>query len=259
MRRIPLTPPTSQTWKRWINACEKASKILAEDVQNGEKPSFKEGLYKRKSIKTSFFFSKEDPFYGKCAYCETYITDFQRGDIEHFRPKAAVANEVDEPISHPGYYWLAYDWQNLLPSCTVCNQPTTVGGKKIGKHNRFPVIDQHAQAPNEVDTEQPLLINPASPKDDDDPSKHLAIDIDTGLMIPLTERGRMCIEIFGLNQRDQLIEERRRATREAILLLQQLAKGDDPKIFEEVKSIVQGKRSYTMASLSVLKKAIDGS
>ncbi len=259
MRKITLTPPTSQIWKRWINACEKTSKTLAEDVQKGEKPSFNENLYKRKSIKGSFFFSKEDPFYGKCAYCETYIADFQRGDVEHFRPKAAVANEVDEPIQHSGYYWLAYDWQNLLPSCTVCNQPTTVGGKKIGKHNRFPVIGQHAQAPDEVEAERPLLINPTSSKDDDDPSKHLAVDIDTGLMIPLTERGRMCIAIFGLNQRDQLIEERRRAIREATLLLQQLAKGDNPKTIEEVQSIVQGKRSYTMASLAVLAKAIDGS
>jgi uncharacterized protein (TIGR02646 family) len=258
MRKINLTPPTSQTWKRWINDCEKTSKTLAEAVQKGEKPSFNEGLYKRKSIKTSFFFSKEDPFYGKCAYCETYIADFQRGDIEHFRPKAAVANEIDEPIQHSGYYWLAYDWQNLLPSCTICNQPTSVGGKKIGKHNRFPVIGQHAQAPNEVDAEHPLLINPASPKDDDDPSKHLAIDIDTGLMIPLTERGRMCIEIFGLNQRDQLIEERKRAVDQAILLIQQLEKGNDSTTLEKIKAIQQGKRSYTMASLSVFKKAIGG-
>jgi hypothetical protein len=258
MRKINLTPPTSQTWKRWINDCEKTSKTLAEAVQKGEKPNFNEGLYKRKSIKTSFFFSKEDPFYGKCAYCETYIADFQRGDIEHFRPKAAVANEVDEPIQHPGYYWLVYDWQNLLPSCAVCNQPTSVGGKKIGKHNRFPVIGQHAQAPNEVDSEQPLLINPASPKDDDDPSKHLAIDIGTGLMIPLTERGRMCIEIFGLNQRDQLIEERKRAIDQAILLIQQLDKGNDSTTLEKIKAIQQGKRSYTMASLSVFKKAIGG-
>ncbi len=258
MRKIALTPPTSQIWKRWINDCEKTSKALAEAVQKGGKLNFNENLYKRKSIKGSFFFSKEEPFYGKCAYCETYIADFQRGDIEHFRPKGAVANEVDEPVLHPGYYWLAYDWQNLLPSCTVCNQPTSVGGKKIGKHNRFPVIGQHAQAPNEVDAERPLLINPASSQDDDNPSKHLAIDIATGIMIPLSERGRMCIEIFGLNLRDQLVEDRKRAIDQAILLLLQLDKGDDSTTLEKIKSIMQGKRSYTMASLAVLAKAKGG-
>jgi hypothetical protein len=274
MRKIILAAPASQKWKRWISDCEKASKALAEVVQNGEKPSFNEKLYKRKSIKDDFFFGKESPFYGKCAYCETYIADFQHGDIEHFRPKAAVANELDEPIFqrdqqgilaldengqpilHSGYYWLAYDWQNLLPSCTVCNQPKLVGGKKIGKHNRFPVIGQHAQASGEVEAECPLLINPTSLQDNDDPSKHLAIDIDTGLMIPLSERGQMCIEIFGLNQRDQLVQERRRAIREATLLLLHLAKGDDPNTLEEIKSIVIGKRSYTMASLAVLSKAL---
>ncbi len=276
MRKVDLTPPASQKWMRWTSDCEKASKTLVEAVQNGQKPSFNENLYKRKSIKNDLFFSKESPFYGKCAYCETNIVDFQRGDIEHFRPKAAVANEIDEPvflqdhqgkpsqdkngqpISHPGYYWLAYDWQNLLPSCTVCNQATTVGDKKIGKHNRFPVIGKHAQAPNEVDAERALLINPASPQDNDDPSKHLAIDIATGLMIPLSERGRMCIEIFGLNLRDQLVEERKRAIREAILLLMQLEKENDSKTLEEIKAIMQGKRSYTMASRSVLTKAISG-
>lgn len=277
MRKIDLTPPASPTWKRWIDDCEKASKTLADAVQNGEKLSFNEKLYKRKSIKDKFFVSGESPFYGKCAYCEDNIFGSQRGDIEHFRPKAAVANEIDEPvflqdqqgkpsqdkngqpIPHPGYYWLAYDWQNLLPSCTFCNQATTVEDKKIGKHNRFPVIGQHAQAPNEVESERPLLINPASLQDDDDPSKHLAIDIATGLMIPLSDRGRMCIEIFGLNVRDHLVKGRRRAIREARLFLKEIKEGNvSNTTFEDIKFTLQGKYSYTMASLailSVLKKS----
>jgi hypothetical protein len=280
MRKINLTPPASPTWKRWINDCEKASKTLAEAVQNGEKPNFNENLYKRKSIKNEFFFSGESPFYGKCAYCEDNIVGSHRGDIEHFRPKAAVTNEIDEPVFlqdqhnkpsqdkngqpllHPGYYWLAYDWQNLLPSCTVCNQATIVGDKKIGKHNRFPVVGQHAQVPNEVDAECPLLINPASLQDDDDPSKHLAIDLATGLMIPLSGRGQMCIEILGLNLRDHLVKGRKRAIREARLFLKELKEGNvSNTTFEDIKATLQGKCSYTMASLailSVLTKVIDG-
>jgi hypothetical protein len=41
-------------------------------------------------------------------------------------------------------------------------------------------------------------------------------------------------------------------------LVQQLDKGNDPTTFEKIKAIQQGKRSYTMASLSVLAKAKGG-
>ncbi|MEF9674035.1 hypothetical protein QNM99_25505 [Pseudomonas sp. PCH446] len=39
-------------------------------------------------------------------------------DVEHYRPKGAVS----EDASHPGYWWVAMDWDNLLPSCIDCNR-----------------------------------------------------------------------------------------------------------------------------------------
>src|SRR3954454_1457494 len=59
----------------------------------------------------------EELFHRKCAYCEisTARVDWE---VEHYRPKGRVA----ERQGHPGYYWLAYDWDNLFPSCTFCNQ-----------------------------------------------------------------------------------------------------------------------------------------
>lgn len=45
----------------------------------------------------------------KCAYCETPTRIVSYGDIEHFRPKSV-------------YWWLAYSYENYLPSCTSCNQ-----------------------------------------------------------------------------------------------------------------------------------------
>ena len=162
MRRIELQPLNTQSWKLWLNACKKETQELIESVDRGEKPEFKSTLYGRRSIKKNYFASKDAPFYGKCAYCESYITDFQHGDIEHFRPKGGITDENDnqvvlkddrgnptldatgEPKPHPGYYWLAYNWQNLLPSCAICNQPSSAGSKKIGKHNRFPVGGNHA-------------------------------------------------------------------------------------------------------------------
>src|SRR5579872_571430 len=61
----------------------------------------------------------------KCAYCERIC----KADIEHYRPKKAV----DEEAQHPGYYWLCYEWSNLLPSCITCN-------REGSKHNHFPVL-----------------------------------------------------------------------------------------------------------------------
>jgi len=60
-------------------------------------------------------------YHSKCAYCETFCT----AEIEHYRPKKGV---VGLAKSHNGYYWLAYEWTNLLPSCTYCNAR---GGKGI--------------------------------------------------------------------------------------------------------------------------------
>ena len=55
-------------------------------------------------------------FRWKCAYCEGSV---QKGtlEVEHYRPKAAVAG-----CFHGGYWWLAWTWSNLLPTCPGCNK-----------------------------------------------------------------------------------------------------------------------------------------
>jgi len=55
-------------------------------------------------------------FHHKCAYCEKKI---EKGffEVEHYRPKAAA---IGDP--HPGYWWLALNWDNLLPTCPGCNK-----------------------------------------------------------------------------------------------------------------------------------------
>jgi 5-methylcytosine-specific restriction endonuclease McrA len=127
---------------------------LAQQVARGEKPVVSD-LYKRKSIKDDYFIAAGPPFYGKCAYCEAPIRDYQPGDVEHFRPKAGVSDEngqavflFDEegqvqvgadgkPVEHPGYYWLAYEWTNLLPACAKCNQTGVRQGRRVGKQLVF--------------------------------------------------------------------------------------------------------------------------
>ena len=68
----------------------------------------------------------------KCAYCERHC----KAEIEHYRPKAGIS----EDGTHPGYYWLCYEWSNLLPSCHECNASG-------GKMNQFPVRGPRVTTP----------------------------------------------------------------------------------------------------------------
>ena len=84
----------------------------------------------------------EKLFNFKCAYCERDLSP--PWDVEHFRPKGRVA----ERREHPGYYWLAYEWTNLYPSCQNCNQrrkdqpvwgnADLTPGPAAGKLDQFP-------------------------------------------------------------------------------------------------------------------------
>src|SRR5260370_20134326 len=88
-------------------------------------------------------------FSGKCAYCESEFTSVAWGDVEHYRPKRGVTGE-----NHAGYYWLAYEPRNLLPSCQKCNQGN-------GKRNYFPVAGVRAErSEDDLAAELPLLLNP---------------------------------------------------------------------------------------------------
>jgi hypothetical protein len=136
----------------------------------------------------------------------------------------------------------------------ICNQPTTIGEQKIGKHNRFPAIGRHARTPKEVEHEQPLLINPASGDPEDDPEKHLAVDVEIGLLIGLTDRGKKCIEILGLNTRDQLVDGRLSRCRDVRALLVEVICRPERRQEAKNKLIAMrsGERSYTIAARAVL-------
>jgi uncharacterized protein (TIGR02646 family) len=252
MRRIRLQPPNDKKWQRWLSDCEKETQALQDAIDRGETATVKE-LYKRYK---EFFFSDDKPFYGKCTYCECYLHR-QYGDVEHFRPKGGINDELGKKINHPGYYWLAYDWQNLLISCIACNQKV--------KRNQFPVVDsKHAKTPDRILTEQPLLINPTSEDDQDDPAKHLKIDTTTGYLYGLTDRGRMCIQVYGLNGCDRLVDERRQACHRvkdliALYLSNCIKKDLQPEkvneIEQEIEEINQEKCSYWLARKTTFLEA----
>lgn len=165
-------------------------------------------------------------FHDKCAFCEIdYVA--ASWAVEHFRPKGGV-DELDLTTMVRakgtkrvrGYYWLAAEWTNLLPSCTDCNSPRGHGfGEGVrkrtsGKANFFPLQAgcSRAGAPTDglLAGEQALLLDPTV----DQPSVHLKFG-EGATIVELSERGRVTIEVLGL-RRDGLVRKRQR---ERLLLL----------------------------------------
>ncbi len=123
--------------------------------------SFDHQAYSRADVKAAL----ESMFHRKCAYCESYYGATQPQDVEHYRPKGRVVDSRGD-ILRPGYFWLAAEWSNLLPSCIDCNrsrQQDVEGQAELaGKADKFPLVDerQRARAPGEEKREQPLLLDP---------------------------------------------------------------------------------------------------
>ena len=129
--------------------------------------------------------------HNKCCYCERKTS----GQIDHFRPKGAIRQSQGSRV-HPGYYWLAYRWDNLVLACEDCN---------LKKSDYFPIEDPGQRARNHVDDldrESPLLLNPYV---ETDPGEHLTFD--GSACQPRTARGRMTVTLLKLN-RPILQEER---------------------------------------------------
>lgn len=264
MIHINFTEPEDKDWKDWKVKCAKETKKLIKRFQNGQELKISKTLYKEQK---PVFFNLEDNFYGKCAYCESLITNTHPGDVEHFRPKGAVTDLKNKPIiitidgqkrPHPGYYWLAYEWTNLLPSCIDCNRLSSGNsqGKVIGKGKKFPLKNKYAIEPGDETDEEPLLINPRS----EDPAKYLVID-KFGLLHPYeeSERGHMCIKVFGLNDRPTLIDERKRmyetaADDYALAWISVYARSANlQKRIKKIEEYKKGKRPYSIAAIKAIK------
>lgn len=197
-----------------------------------KKKEFKYKAYKGADVRQAL----ENLFHGKCAYCETYYAASAPVDIEHYRPKGAVA----EDTAHGGYWWIAMQWVNLLPSCIDCNRKrgqvlvdastslAVLAGsgsgsprtRQAGKKDSFPLADMGVRATAETtdfSRELPLLINPC----EDDPATYLAHSVDpqypTGLIVAAGNarqqaRANASIHIYGLN-RLKLFQDRNRVLR----------------------------------------------
>lgn len=285
-------------WRLWLEAASDArtavleswEKWLATDpAQRGIfKPPLKQDIWK--DLKRWLL---PNVFNDRCAYCESpLVFDRYKGDAEHYRPKGRVTwkNDATKPkvmarcklpdgseIDHPGYFWLAYDWRNLVPACSACNSGA-------GKVDQFPVRDAHVlqlddvaiaaepeaievpksskkyfTGPHTLDAkEQPLLLNPLNPTADRDPTRHLRYGLG-GVVVAVdnSEIGKKSIEVYrlkrgALEKRRQLAQEA--AHREYYLIRARLpGPGQDAEMDEMLNKYRVGKEDFSSAVLDHLR------
>jgi uncharacterized protein (TIGR02646 family) len=175
-----------------IDLCSAYSAAPADYESGSAKFDFDNGIYSADDVKQALRGAQHD----KCSFCEAKVPHVCPGDIEHFRPKAAVQETEAGPLVRPGYYWLAYEWTNLLFCCELCN--------RRAKRNYFPLRYNSRRANNPSDSltnETAVFINPA----DENPADHLRFKGAT--VYPRTKRGDVTWRALELN-RTELFERR---------------------------------------------------
>lgn len=250
-------------------AAAKATKELAANkklAKEGRYQEMKFDVYKDGSVKDVL----AQLFQGKCAYCECVYVAQQPGDVEHFRPKALVA--VRRPngkvVYKPGYYWLAADWNNLLPSCIDCNRQRKhaielgAGKRVMGKANWFPVDPEskRAKRASAVAKEPSVLLDPCR----DEPAQHVGFDDDGSVKarspnLGPSPRGQATIEYCALS-RLELAQQRNKLGQEVLYVVSNLLKAHAASDSAEVSRHAARLEAMidTSASYSAYAKAMAG-
>lgn len=143
---------------------------IPKPLNNCDKKIEKALEEKGKHYFSGYYYASDDvkkrliKIYGNtCAFCETDTTAGAVLQVEHYRPKAKVTDDK----SHEGYYWLGYEWTNLLYACSSCNR---------AKSTHFPIVGKRVYNPPIIETyldkskcesnysdlvnEKPLILNP---------------------------------------------------------------------------------------------------
>ncbi len=174
------------------NKASDAQSAIDNMIQQGRQPvsgDFDNTIYNGRGVKTQLLQDQNN----KCAYCEiTLAGDY--GAVEHYRPKTGWRENDIDTLHTPGYYWLAYEWTNLLCSCDKCNGPARKG-------NLFPLRNPATRdiAHQNISQEVPLIINPAL----EDPGQFLRFN--QYMAVPVisngieSDKGKETINTFDLN------------------------------------------------------------
>lgn len=209
---------------------------LKADFQNGQITfTFDKNVYGGKSVKEALCLYQNN----KCCFCESSL-HAQHGDVEHFRPKAGWVQENKDQLSDTGYYWLAYDWENLFLSCQKCNQTF--------KKNFFPLENPEERALDhtyDITKERHLIINPAT----DNPRDHLLFKKE--IVTFKTSKGDETIKRTAIDL--GIYEEDRRTilkyVESLVLLLKllevnQITSPDIQAVIASIKELVNPKKPY---------------
>nr|BFF36918.1 hypothetical protein BACT7_17800 [Tenacibaculum mesophilum] len=193
--KFPKPHPYKQGVYKGIERWRKAENDTLIDYKTDSTP-FKEGKYNFPKH-PSYNKWKQDLIENqgkKCCYCEKVLDP---GELEHYRPKKAWSQAKGGSLNRPGYYWLVYRWDNLLLSCSECNDSSRKG-------NIFPVNGVRANNPqSRLDLEAEVLINPYN----EEPSNFIDFIEDTPISIH--SRGKATIDLLGLQNRADLKTIRR--------------------------------------------------
>jgi uncharacterized protein (TIGR02646 family) len=253
--RSKIQPPDE--WKRKAALeTERVKEFFSPDELSQIRWEFKEYLWAE--IKSLLL----DLFHNKCAYCETPIV--RSGHVDHFRPKVEALEIVDKKIKSraKGYYWLAYEWENLYPVCDWCSSIR-------GKRNYFPVVGARAQpfaTGEELRKEKAVFLDPCH----DRPELYLAYQMDGTVRSVLhpdpaereryegIDRAAVTIQHLGLN-RDQLVHQRRQEAeyfrREVLILVAQLR--ETKKLDVELAQLTQATQPYAGMRRQILAQLGD--
>lgn len=186
----PVIPPDILSTRGQI-----ATDELCRRFENGEREfEFDSNIYGTREVKEALIEAQHD----KCCFCESKITATQDGDVEHFRPKKGYKQKKQQRLQKPGYYWLAYRWDNLFLSCITCNQRK--------KQNYFPLFDPSKRAlshKDNVSQDDPIFIDFTK----ENPEDFISFKDEIALGIDDQERGSGFISVLDLN-RTKLLAQR---------------------------------------------------
>ncbi|WP_462268091.1 HNH endonuclease family protein [Mucilaginibacter sp.] len=160
--------------------------------------------YQNKKIKSTLIAM----FYGKCAFCESYIENVDYGDIEHFKPKSLFPEE-------------AINWDNLLLSCKKCN-----GAGQKG--DAWPLNNEGGP-----------LINPCTENPNDYFNFEFDTETDVAIVKPKNVRGEVSEKLYGLNKLS-LVKDRNITIKRLVALAQFYNSNDKAKRYLDEAALDSG-------------------
>lgn len=275
------TSKVVQAWEKWLQANPRL-KEFARD--------FQQSVWKDLKV-----WMLEQVFHFKCAYCESPLElDRYHGDAEHYRPKGQVTIVGSRgtkqrarcmlpdgtEIDHPGYFWLAYNWRNLVPACSFCNTgqgkidqfPTGKSHyllRKLTPAEKAAALDEPRESPKGSGTyflvpwtldaeEEPLLLNPLNTDPQRAPGKHLRYGLGGKVVaIDGSPIGENSIRVYNLN-RGQLEKLRHKAqeTIHRTYYATLIDPGADfqARLKQALQPYVAGQEDFSSAALDYLRE-----